>query len=258
MNEDAFHTQRIRHQTGVLSSGTAEAVQRVASHVITALNRDLLDGVCHVLDCDLEKSVGHFHRRSGISCLTFDAVSQLGKYGLYRSDVQPLILTRPEDRWEELFLQLAQHHVAIGHRQRATAPVTHRPGIGSGRLWANPVPGAVKSTDRSAPGRDCMDQHHRRPHADPGHLSLKGAFEFTVVVGDIRRGSAHIKGDDPVVTRIKRCLNRTNDPPCGPGKNRVLAAKQAGVGEPTIGLHEHQTGFSQFPRDPGDIVAQHG
>ena len=43
----------------MLAAGAAEAIERVARHVIAARDRDFLDGVGHVLDRDLDEAVGH-------------------------------------------------------------------------------------------------------------------------------------------------------------------------------------------------------
>ena len=40
----------------MLPAGTAEALQRVAGHVITASDRNFLDGVGHLLNRNLDKA----------------------------------------------------------------------------------------------------------------------------------------------------------------------------------------------------------
>ena len=58
MDEHAGHAERVGDKAGVLAAGAAEAVERIARHVIAALHRDLLDRVRHVLDRDLDEAVG--------------------------------------------------------------------------------------------------------------------------------------------------------------------------------------------------------
>ncbi len=59
VDEHALHRQRVGHQAGVLPGRAAEAAQRVARHVVAALDRDLLDRVGHVADRDLHEALGH-------------------------------------------------------------------------------------------------------------------------------------------------------------------------------------------------------
>ena len=44
----------------MLSTSAAEAIERIAGDVIAALHGNLLDRVRHVLDRDLDESVGDF------------------------------------------------------------------------------------------------------------------------------------------------------------------------------------------------------
>ena len=62
VDEHARHAERVGDETGVLTAGAAEAVERVARHVIAALHRNLLDRVRHVLDGDLDEAVGDLFR----------------------------------------------------------------------------------------------------------------------------------------------------------------------------------------------------
>ncbi len=58
MDQHLGHAQRVGNQTGVLAAGAAEAVERIARHVVPALHRDFLDRVRHVLHRDLDEAVG--------------------------------------------------------------------------------------------------------------------------------------------------------------------------------------------------------
>ena len=58
MDQHLGHAERVGDQAGVLAAGAAEAVERIARHVVAALHRDLLDRVRHVLDRDPDEAVG--------------------------------------------------------------------------------------------------------------------------------------------------------------------------------------------------------
>ena len=62
MHEHALHAQGIGHQTGMLTTGTPEALQGVAGDVITARHGDLLDGIGHLLHGNLQEALGHGFR----------------------------------------------------------------------------------------------------------------------------------------------------------------------------------------------------
>ena len=66
MDEDALHAERVGNGAGVLAAGAAEAAERVTRHVVAALDRDLLDGVGHVLDGDPEEALRDLDRTQAI------------------------------------------------------------------------------------------------------------------------------------------------------------------------------------------------
>ncbi len=71
MHEDAAHAERVGDAAGVLAAGAAEALQRVARHVVAARDRDLLDRVGHAADGDVDEALGHLlgrARRAGRRC----------------------------------------------------------------------------------------------------------------------------------------------------------------------------------------------
>ena len=65
MYQHRVHAQHIGNQAGMLPAGAAKALQRIVGHVITALHRDLLDGIGHVLDSNAQEAVGKLFRRAG-------------------------------------------------------------------------------------------------------------------------------------------------------------------------------------------------
>ena len=58
MDQHLGHAERIGDQAGVLAAGAAEAIERVARHVVAALQGDFLDRVRHVLYRDPDETVG--------------------------------------------------------------------------------------------------------------------------------------------------------------------------------------------------------
>ena len=58
---------------------------------------------------------------------------------------------------KELRLESAQYDVAVGNRERASAPIGRWPRLSAGRLRPNAVAGAIKTTDRTPPGGNSGD-----------------------------------------------------------------------------------------------------
>ncbi len=79
VDEDRLHAQCIGHQAGVLAAGTAETGQRVFSHIVAALDGDLLDGVGHVTDRDFDESFGHLFGGGGFAGGRLDTFGHLGE-----------------------------------------------------------------------------------------------------------------------------------------------------------------------------------
>ena len=126
MDQHCGHAERIGDRTGMLASRAAETVERVMGHVMAALHRDLLDGVGHVLDGDLQEAVSGLFRRGA---------SLVGKSGeLFADDfrVEPLVLAGAEDCREIFRAQFAGHHIGVGDGERASAPIAGWTGMGAG------------------------------------------------------------------------------------------------------------------------------
>src|SRR5436309_2153244 len=128
MNEHPGHAKRISHQTGVLATGAAKAIEHVASDVIAALDRDFLDRIGHVLDRDLDKSVGDFLGRSTIP----DLLRKLAKTVAHGLLIERLILLGAKYFRKKFGDEFADHDIGIGYRQRTAPAVTFRAGISAG------------------------------------------------------------------------------------------------------------------------------
>ena len=269
VDQNGLHAERVGDQTGMLAAGAAEAGQRVAGDVVAALDRDLLDRVGHVLDRDGDVALGHFFRAAAVA----DLRRHLGEGGVHRVGIERGILLRPEDRGEEFGIDLAEHEVGVGDRQRSAAAVAFGAGIGTGAVRADPEARAVEMKDRPAAGGDRVDQHHRRAHAHARDLGLEGAFILAVIVGDVGRGAAHVEADHLVEAGHLGGFDRTDHAAGGAREDRVLALEQVGSGEAAGGLHEHELGrvfavgargrqlrgdlFDIAPQDRGEIGVDH-
>jgi hypothetical protein len=226
MDQHGRHAERVGDQAGMLATGAAEAVERIAGDIIAALHRDLLDRVRHVLDRDLDETVGDLFARAA------DLLCQLGEGFAHRLVVERRLLCRPEDLWKELRHELADHHVGIGDGERPAAAVALGARIGAGRVGTDAEARTVVVQDRAAAGRDRVNEHHRRAHAHARHFSLECALELAVEMRDVGRGAAHVETDQAIEARRAPGLRHADHAACGPGEDRVLALEQLGRGEP--------------------------
>ena len=179
----------------MLACGAAEAVEGVFRHIVTALQGNFLDRVCHILYCDTQEALGNFFGADGFALPGRDLFGHIGKLMHYRSAIQLLVTGRAKNGGEVIRLDLPQHDIAIGHRQRTTAPVAGRAGVGAGRLRPYPEAGPVEPEYRAAACRNRMDMHHRRTHAHTGDQRFETALIFAVIVTYVRGGAAHIETD---------------------------------------------------------------
>jgi hypothetical protein len=187
----------------VLRASTTEAVERIALHVIAALHGNLLDGVGHVLHRDADEAFGHVLRRLAVA----DLFGHRGELLTHRIGVQRLVAIGAEHMRKVIRVQLAEHHVGVGHSQRSATAVAGRAGVGAGRVRPDAEARPIVVQDRTAACRHRVNAHHRRAHANACHFRLEGAFELAVIVGHVRRGAAHVEADE---------LSRSR--PCGPSR----------------------------------------
>ena len=111
-----------------------------------------------------------------------------------------------------------------------------------------------------------MDLHHRGPHAHTGYQRFETAFQFAGEMADIRRGTTHVEADDFVKPGHLCGFNHADHTTRRAGQNGVLALKQTGIGQATIGLHELQANITQLaghlidiaPQDWAEIGIHHG
>ncbi len=125
MDQDRRHPERVCDEAGMLAAGTAETVERIARHVIAALHRNFLDRVRHILDGDGDEAVRH--RLGALAAADLGCHRRKGRaHGL---GIERLVPARAENGREEIRLQLADHDVGVGHRERPAVAVSLRPGL---------------------------------------------------------------------------------------------------------------------------------
>ncbi len=160
--------------------------------------------------------------------------------------VQRLVAVRAEDGGEMRRLDLADHDVGVGDRQRPAAAVAGRAGIGARAVRPDAEARAVEMQQRAAARRDRVDRHHRRPDAHAGDLGLERTLERAVVQRHVGAGAAHVEADDAVEPGRLRGARRADDAARRPGQDRVLAAERGGVRQAAVGLHEIQLHAGQL------------
>ena len=260
MHVDPFDAQAIGDQAGVLPCCTAERDQGVAGHVVPALDRDLLDGIRHVLDGDRQEALGDL---LGGTALAGGRGNLVG-HGLERGDdrrgIEWLITTGTEHRREVLGPQIAEKHVAVGDGEGPSIAVGRRPRVGARRLRTHTHPASVEANDRTSTRGDGVDVDHRGPYPYAGDLGFEDTLELACVVGDVGGRTAHVEADLTVEARGRRRLDHADDATGRSAQERVLALEAVGIGQPTVRLHEHELGpgpVGTQPRiDPVDIASQ--
>ena len=238
MDEDPRHAERVGDEAGMLPARAAKALQRVARHVVAARDRDLLDGIGHVLDGDGDEPVRDLLARSGRRRPRPPA---LRSRDAHDRSVERLRLIGTEDPREEVGRQLADHQVGVGDRQRAALAIAGGAGIGAGRIRVRRESARRQVQDRAATGRDRVDQHHRRAHAHARDLGLEG------VARRCRHNATRRSRCRPCrsrSTRSKPSLQPVSamptTPPAGPDRMASLPRKSAAAVRPPGRGHEHQ------------------
>ena len=252
VHKNLRHAQCVGHQAGVLAARAAKALQGVARHVVAAGHADLLDGIGHLLHGDLDETVGHFLRRSpGLH-------GERTKLCAHHVSIQRFVGRLAKHLRKMRRLDLAHHHVRIGHGQRAAPAVAGGAGMGARTLGADTKAGAVKAQHRAATGRHRVDAHHGRAHAHASHLCLKLALECARIVAHIGAGAAHVEADHAIVPRQLRSPGHAHNAARRAREDGVLALKVVRVRQPARGLHEEQRHARHLARDLRHIAAQDG
>lgn len=248
--------ERVGHRARVLAAGPAEGREGVAGDVVPPLHRDLLHGVRHVEDGDLEESCGDLLGGALCAGLLANPRGELGEALAHDVGVQRPVAGRTEDRREVGALDPAEHHIGVGDGERSAAPVAGRSGHGARRVGAHPVAAAVEMQHGTSARGHGVDVHHGRTHPDPGDLSAELTLELARVVRDIGGCAAHVEADDLAEPGLFRGACHPDDAAGRAGEHCVLAAEVGGFAQPAVGLHEHQPDALEFGRDLVDVPAQ--
>ncbi|MDR8763757.1 hypothetical protein FEP90_05478 [Burkholderia multivorans] len=250
------HAERVGNAARMLAARAAERRQHIARHVVAALHRNLLDRVRHAADRNLEEAFRECLGRLAPAGRRMDLVGERAELRDHAVAIERLVGMRAEHAREIVGLDLAEHHVAVGHGQRAAAPVCGRPRIRAGRFGTDPQPRAVEAQHRAAARRDRMDAHHRRAHPHAGHLRLEHALELAVVVRHVSRRAAHVEADHALEAGRARRAHHADDAARRARQDRVLALERIGARETAAALHELQVHARHLVRDLFDVAAQ--
>ena len=177
MNINARHAQRIGDEAGMLSAGAAETGECVGGDVVAALHRNLLNGIGHVSDGNVNETLGDLLGRARVAGGVADFISKRCELLTHDISVERLVTVRSEHMRKPCGLYFAEHDIAVGHRQRAALAITRWPRIGAGGIGADAVTRAVEMQDRSATGGNGVYVHHRSAHAYTGDLGVETALD---------------------------------------------------------------------------------
>src|ERR1700748_1745896 len=117
MDEDSVDAELIGNETSVLSTGATEAMQREAADVMTFLDGNMFDGICHVSDGDAHESFGDVARIAPRTGRCADAFDELVEADAHNIRVERFVSVRTEDRGKVFRLDLAQADVRVGDGQ---------------------------------------------------------------------------------------------------------------------------------------------
>ncbi len=128
----------------MLAACPAKTLKRIFSDIITALNRNFLDRICHIFNRNAQKATGNFFFASFDTGFSFDLRRKHGKTSANGRHVKRLILIGAKNMRKILRLQLAKHGVAIGYGKRATTAIASRPRIGTSAFRPDLEPAMFK------------------------------------------------------------------------------------------------------------------
>lgn len=257
-HQDGADAEGVGDHAGVLAARPAEGGQGVPRDVVTLLHGDPLDRGRDVGDGDLQIALGDLFGGAVVTGALVDFAGEGGEARPDRVRVERLVAAGAEHGREVGGLDAAQHDVGVGDGERAAAPVAGGAGVGARGVGSHAVAGAVEVQDRAPAGGGGVDVEHRRTQPHPGDLRGEHPLVLAGEVGDVGGGAAHVEADDPVEPGELRHAGHADDPAGRPGQDGVLAAELTGLGEPAVGLHEHQPYAFEGVGDLAHVAAQHG
>ena len=69
MNENAFDPKAVCNPAGVLGSSSSETAEGIFFYVVSPLDRDFLDSICHILNCNRKEAFGYLLRCPDIAVI---------------------------------------------------------------------------------------------------------------------------------------------------------------------------------------------
>ena len=240
VDQHRVDAERIGDLTGMLAGRSAEARQREARHVVTALYGNLLDRVRHAFHGNAQEARSQRFRSDAFAALTADALGKRREFPGRTCSVDRFVSVRSEGGREEPGLDPAEKHVRVRYGQRPAVAVTGGSRERTGRLWPHLRPPGAELEDRAAAGRDRVNAHHGRGNAHSGDDRRGRALEALVEERDVRRGPAHVEADDARVSRRGCRTRHADDASGGPGEHAVLAPKLPRLDQAAVTLHEEQ------------------
>ena len=131
----------------MLPACPAKAGQGIAGDIMPAFDRDFLDRIGHVRHRNCHETFGNFLRGHLFSGRGGNVHDKRFKFITHHVGVERLVAVGSKYVREMRRDNLAQHDIAIRHRQRPTTPVTGRTGDSACRMWPNLETRAIKRAD---------------------------------------------------------------------------------------------------------------
>ena len=243
MQEHLGQPERTGNATGQLTGSAAVGHQDTTTNVVTAGQRNLLDGGGHRLNRKIQSPLRQLLRSRT------KALNQTRELPLHHAGIGTLLATDAEHGREPLHLQTPEQQVGVGDRQRPTPSITGRSWIGTSGTGPHGEPVTITADDRTATRGHSVDRQpwgKQLQASDPGvrrtlPLTVRGTGGHTE---DIRAGAAHVEPHQrlPFEASLSGHSDRTDHPSGGPRQNRVLGLQPITGLQRTTGGHHPETG----------------
>ena len=232
VNQDLADAERVGDAAGMLRSGSPVAQQRELGRVMALADRDVANRARHRLDRDVEKSRGN----------PLDATLRRGAHRPgerlellpHDAGVQRLVAARAEDRRERIRADPAQQHLHVGDGERAAVAVAGRTGVRAGGARADGQSSAGIREHGAAAGGNRVDVHHRRLQPDARDGGLEALGQGAIVERNVRRGAAHVEGDQAWPAAAFGDPRRRDQAAAGPDSTALQARNASGAASPPL------------------------
>ena len=114
MSQHGSHPEGIRNRTCKLPTGAAKDRQAISCDVVATLNRDLLDGICHVRHGDVDEPLGHLFGRMGPASRITDVFCEFFESGNHGIAIERQICLWPKNCREVLGQHATQKNISVG------------------------------------------------------------------------------------------------------------------------------------------------